>query len=135
MSLAVDASAAVALHFADEREPFADMEDRLANGEEAFTAPNFFQEVMEALRRAIRERRTTSADVQAWLSVLDSYNVMPLNVNPVAGSATWLIAETLNVSAYDAGYIAVAKAKGLPLWTRDRALATKAPRVAVKVLP
>ena len=35
----------------------------------------------------------------------------------------------------DAGYIAVAKAKGLPLWTRDRALATKAPRVAVKVLP
>ena len=67
MSLAVDASAAVALHFADEREPFANMEDRLANGEEAFTAPNFFQEVMEALRRAIRERRTTSADVQAWL--------------------------------------------------------------------
>ena len=35
----------------------------------------------------------------------------------------------------DAGYIAVAKAKGLPLWTRDRALVTKAPRVAVKVLP
>ena len=135
MSLAVDASAAVALHFADEREPFADMEDRLANGEEAFTAPNFFQEVMEALRRAIRERRTTSADVQAWSGVLDSYNIMALNLNPVAGSATWLIAETLNVSAYDAGYLAVAKAKGLPLWTRDSALARKAPRVAVKVLP
>ena len=38
MSLVVDASAAVALHFADEREPFADMEDRLADGEEAFVA-------------------------------------------------------------------------------------------------
>ena len=135
MSLALDASAAVALHFADERGPFADMEDRLADGEEAFTAPNFFQEVMEALRRTIREGRTTGADVQAWLTVLDSYNLTTVNVNPVAGSATWLIAETLNVSAYDAGYLAVAKAKGLPLWTRDAALARKAPRVAVKVLP
>lgn len=132
MSLALDASAAVALHFADERPPFADMEDRLADGEEAFTAPNFFQEVMEALRRAIREQRTTNEDVQAWLSVLDSYNIVPISLHPVAGSATWLIAETVNVSAYDAGYIAVAKAKGLPLWTRDNAVCNKAPRVAVK---
>ncbi len=35
----------------------------------------------------------------------------------------------------DAGYIAVAKAKGLPLWTRDNAISNKAPRVAVKTLP
>jgi predicted nucleic acid-binding protein len=135
VSLALDASAAVALHFADERGPFEAMEDALADGEEAFTAPNFYQEVMEALRRAIREGRTTSADAQAWLAVLDSYNVIPVNINPVAGCAAWLIAETVNISAYDAGYIAVAKAKGLPLWTRDSALVNKAPRVAVKVLP
>ena len=135
MSLALDASAAVALHFADERAPFTAMEDRLADGEEAFTAPNFYQEVMEALRRAIRERRTTNQDVQAWLGVLDSYNIVPANLNPVAGSATWLIAETLNISAYDAGYVAVAKSKGLPLWTRDSAVSNKAPRIAVDVLP
>ena len=135
MSLALDASAAVALHFADERGPFTPMEDRLADGEEAFTAPNFFQEVMEALRRAIRERRTTNQDVQAWLGVLDSYNIVPTNVNPVAGCATWLIAETLNISAYDAGYVAVAKSRGLPLWTRDSAVINKAPRIAVGVLP
>ncbi len=135
MSLALDASAAVALHFADERGPFAAMEDRLAEGEEAFTAPNFFQEVMEALRRAVRERRTTNEDVQAWLSALDSYNVITVNLNPVAGCATWLIAETLNISAYDAGYIAVAKAKGLPLWSCDNGLARRAPRVGVVVLP
>ncbi len=135
MSLALDASAAVALHFADERSPYAEMEDRLAEGEEAFTAPNFFQEVMEALRRAIRDQRTTNENVQAWLTVLDSYNIVPIHLNPVAGSATWLIAETVNVSAYDAGYIAVAKGKGLPLWTRDNAVSNKAPRVAVKTLP
>jgi predicted nucleic acid-binding protein len=135
VSLAIDASAAVALHFNDERQPFAAMEDQLADGEEAFTAPNFFQEVLEALRRAVREGRTTDEDVQAWLNVLDSYNIQPIEINPVAGCATWLIAEALNVSAYDAGYIAVAKSKGLSLWTRDRAVSNKAPRAAVKVLP
>jgi len=71
VSLALDASAAIALHFSDEREPFIDLENKLAEGEEAFTAPNFFQEVMEALRRALREKRTTHEDVQAWLSVLE----------------------------------------------------------------
>ena len=135
MSLALDASAAVALHFTDERGPFEAMEDRLADGEEAFTAPNFFHEVLEALRRTIREERTTNNDVQAWLGVLDSYNIRPIDIHPVAGCPTWLIAESLNLSAYDAGYIAVAKAKGLPLWTRDRAISNKAPRIAVKVLP
>ena len=111
------------------------MEDKLADGEEAFTAPNFFQEVLEALRRAVREGRTTNEDVHAWLRVLDSYNIQPIEINPVAGCATWLIAETLNLSAYDAGYIAVAKSRGLSLWTRDHAVTNKAPRTAVKVMP
>jgi len=90
---------------------------------------------MGALRRGIRDRRTTSEDVQAWLGVLDSYDFVTVNLNPMAGSAVWLIAETLNLSAYNAGYIAVAKAKGLPLWTLDKAVTNKAPRLAVKVLP
>jgi len=42
--LCVDASAIVALHFAEEREPFVEIEERLADGETAYTAPNFFQE-------------------------------------------------------------------------------------------
>ena len=135
MSLALDASAAVALHFADERGPFADVEDRLADGEEAFTAPNFFQEVMEALRRTIREGRTDPADVAAWLTVLDSYRITPVEVHPCAASATWLIAEKLNLSAYDAGYIAVAKARGLELFSADHLVRKRAPQVGVTVRP
>ena len=135
MSFALDASAAVALHFADESAPFKLMEDRLENGEEAFTAPNFFQEVMEALRRTIRDGRTTAEDAAAWLSVLDSYNIVPLDVNPCAGSATWLIAEHLNISAYDAGYIAVAKSQGLPLFTKDDVIMRRAPKAGVSVKP
>lgn len=61
MSLCIDASAALALHFEDEYRPFEPLETRLAAGEDAYTASNFFQEVMEALRRAMREGRTTKA--------------------------------------------------------------------------
>ena len=135
MSFVIDASAAVALHFVDERIPFEAMEDRLAAGEAAYTAPNFHQEVMEALRRAVREARTTSPDVAAWLTVLDSYNIYPVSVHPCAGSATWLIAEQLNISAYDAGYIAVAKSRGLELFTRDDVVAKRGPKAGISIKP
>jgi len=135
VSLGLDASAAVALHFLDERAPFEPLEDRLAEGEEAFTAPNFFLEVMEALRRGIREGRTTAEDAAAWLTVLDSYHVTPVPAHPCAGSATWLIAEQLNVSAYDAAYIAVAKSRGLELFTKDDVIAKRALKVGVTVRP
>lgn len=36
----MDASAALALHFEDEFRPFELLEERLAGGEEAYTAPN-----------------------------------------------------------------------------------------------
>jgi predicted nucleic acid-binding protein len=135
MSFVVDASAVAALHFDDESAPFREMEDALGKGEEVFTAPNFYQEVMEALRRALRHGRTTGADVAAWLTVLDSYNITSVPVHPCAGSPTWLIAEQLNISAYDAGYIAIAKARGIPLFSRDAAIVNRAPAFGVIVLP
>ena len=135
MSLVLDASAAVALHFVDEWAPFQALEERLSAGEEAFTAPNFFQEVMEALRRGIRQERTTEDDVAAWLTVLDSYNITPVAIHPCAGSATWSMANQLNISAYDAGYIAVAKSRGLELFTKDDVLVKRAPKVGVTVKP
>ena len=135
MSLCIDASAALALHFEDEFRPFEPLETRLAAGEDAYTAPNFFQEVREALRRAIREGRTTKPDASGWLTVLDSYNITTLPVNPVAGCAAWILAEKLNVSAYDAGYVAVAYARGLPLWTKDAPLINKLKRERIDYLP
>jgi predicted nucleic acid-binding protein len=131
VSFVVDASAAAALHFADEASSFAEMEIELAKGVEAFTAPNFYQEVMEALRRGIRDKRTTTQDVAAWLTVLDSYRITVVPINPCAGSAAWLIAESLNISAYDAGYIAIAKARGLKLYSRDAVIVKRAPAVGV----
>ncbi len=129
----MDASAAVALHFLEERPRFEAMEERLAASEEAFTAPNFFQEVMEALRGAIRDGRTTADLASAWLAALDAYNIHPLSIHPCAGSATWIIAEQLNISAYDAAYIAVAKSRGLELFSRDTVIIKRAAKVGVTV--
>jgi len=71
----------------------------------------------------------------AWLTVLDSYRITPVNLHPCAGSATWLLAEQLNISAYDAGYIAVAKARGLELFSKDAVIIKRAPKVGVSVRP
>jgi predicted nucleic acid-binding protein len=133
MSFVLDASAAVALHFADEFAGLERVEDALAKRVEAFVAPNFHQEVMEALRKAIRNGRTSSADASAWLTVLDSYAISVSRVDPCAGSATWLLAEQLNVSAYDAACIAIAKSRGLPLFSRDAVIVSRAPNAGVIV--
>ncbi len=135
MSLCLDASAALAMHFADEAAAVLDLEDRLADGEEALTAANFFPEVMEGLRRGIREKRTTDADALAWLSVLDTYQIRPQPAHPVAGCTTWMLAGKLNVSAYDAAYAAVAYAQGEPLWTLDNPLRNKLKLAAIKAKP
>jgi predicted nucleic acid-binding protein len=135
VSFAIDASAALALHFLDERPPFEAMEDRLAEGETAYTAPSLFQEVMEGLRRGVREKRTTAEDAAAWLTVLDAFDIQPIPLHPCAGSATWLLAEALNVSAYDAGYLAAAKGRGLDLFSRDDPLRRKSKQAGVTVIP
>jgi predicted nucleic acid-binding protein len=81
-------------------------------------------------------RRTNhTEDAAAWLTVLDSFPITPLQLHPCAGSATWLIAEQLNISAYDAGYIAVAKACGLELRSRYEKVVKRAPKLGVTVEP
>jgi predicted nucleic acid-binding protein len=135
VSLAIDASAVAALHFEDQAAPFEPLAERLVRGEEAFTAPNFHQELMEALRKAIRAGRTTDLDANAFLALVDSFNITPLPVHPLAGCPTWLLAERLNVSPYDAGYVAAAKARGLPLWTLDAPLINKLKRERLPWMP
>lgn len=90
---------------------------------------------MEGLLKAIGAGRTTPEDAAAWLTTLDSYSIVPIAINPCAGSATWLIAEQLNISAYDAGYIAIAKSRGVSLYTRHKIILNRAPKVGVTVLP
>lgn len=136
MSFVIDASAAIALHFtAEKTEEFSAMEEHLISEKQAFTAPNFFQEVMEALRKGIRDGRTTQEWAAEWLTLLDQFQITPVSVHPCAGSATWLIIESLNISPYDAGYLAVAKSRGLPIFSLDQVVVNRASRIGVTVNP
>lgn len=135
MSFVVDAGAALALHFLDERDPFEPMEERLLSGAVAFTALNFFQEVMEGSRRGVRDGRTKADSASAWLTLLDAFPIEAVDLTRCAGSTTWLVAEQLNISAYDAGYITVAKARGLELFTMDAVIRRRAPIAGVIARP
>ena len=72
--------------------------------------------------------------LRGW-QILDTYNIDPLPVHPCAGSATWLIAEQLNISTSDAAYIAVAKSRGIELFSRDSVILKRASKVGVTVKP
>jgi predicted nucleic acid-binding protein len=97
--------------------------------------PTFIKKSWKRSAKAIRNGRTSAEDAAAWLTVLDTYNLTVAPIHPCAGSATWLLAEQLNISAYDAGCIAIAKTRGLPLFSRDAVILNRGPRAGVTVNP
>jgi predicted nucleic acid-binding protein len=135
MNFVIDASAALALAFADERTPEIEaMETRLMNGEPALTAANFHVEVLEGLLRGVREGRIEEPDALAWLNVLDSYQITTAPIWPLGNGAVWMLARQVNISAYDAGYLFLAKTRGLKLATVDGPLVNKAAKAGVTLL-
>ena len=135
MNFVIDASAALALTFADERTPEIEgMETRLMNGEPALTAANFHVEVLEGLLRGAREGRIDEADALVWLNVLDSYQITTAPIWPLGNGAVWMLARQVNISAYDAGYLHLAKTRGLRLATVDGPLVNKAAKAGVTLL-
>ena len=135
MSFAFDASAAAALAFADERSAAAErLEERLNNGETAFTAPNFHQELVQALLNGARRGRISSEDVSAFLALVDCLSIQTINVNLLANGPLWLLARQNNLTAYDAGYLHAAMMHGVPLATGDAALRKAAIRAGVEII-
>jgi predicted nucleic acid-binding protein len=135
VNFVLDASAALAMAFADERTAgVVTMETRLMNGEPALTAPNFHVEVLEGLLRGCRASRIHEPDALAWLNVLDSYSVTTAPFWPLGNGAVWMLARQLNISAYDAGYLHLAKTRGLKLATVDGPLVSKAAKAGVALL-
>lgn len=135
MNFVIDASAALALAFADERTPAIEaMETRLMNGEPALTAANFHVEVLEGLLRGARDGRIAEPDAFAWLNVMDSYQIITAPIWPLGNGAVWMLSWQVNISAYDAGYLYLAKTRGLRLATVDGPLVNKAAKAGVTLL-
>jgi predicted nucleic acid-binding protein len=127
MSFAMDASAAAALAFDDERGPLEEsLQTRLEEGETAYVPPNFHQELVEALLRGVRRNRISSVDASAFLAFIDVCDIQIVPIGPLANGSIWLLAQEHNLSAYDAGYLHAALQMGVPLASGDIPLRRKA---------
>lgn len=133
--IVVDASVVLAWCFADETNAVADrVLDRL--GTETAIAPAIWPlEVANGLRSAQRRGRIDEAEidrVRAFLLALPiEVEAMSLDV-----ALRFVMNEAigLDLSAYDAAYLWLARSRGLALATVDDRLATASARVGVRVI-
>jgi predicted nucleic acid-binding protein len=128
----LDGSLAVAWHFEDESNAFADaVEDALAV--RAAIVPSLWPlEVANALRMGERRGRTTEAKVSQFLALLQA---LPIRVDDQTVLRAWHdtihLARAHTLSVYDASYLELALRRGLPLASLDDPLKKAAAAVGV----
>jgi predicted nucleic acid-binding protein len=135
MPFVVDASAALAWFFADERT--ADTQALLLSLEKdyALTPAIWPAEMANAFLMAERRKRISADDTAQFLSDIA---VLPLRAERALAAddmaAVIDLARRHTLSAYDASYLDVAMRRKLPLATRDADLAAAAASQGVKLL-
>jgi len=131
----LDCSVTVAWAFDDEDAPRAAVvRDRL--GEDLAVVPAIWAlEVGNALLVAERRQRISRAESARFVEIL---RALPIDVDatPALGTLGSLLslARQTGVSVYDAGYLDLAAAHGLPLATLDKALERAARQLGVALL-
>ena len=134
MSFVIDASIALAWCFSDEASPAADLAlGRLAT-EEALVPAIWPLEVTNGLRTAGRRGRLDMADLPR---IRDLLIALPIRVETM-DLATALgevsdLARSLELTAYDAAYLALAAKRGLALATIDENLKRACRTAGVKI--
>lgn len=131
----VDASVALAWCFADEASELADrILDQLEH-DEALTAAIWPLEVANGLRTAERRGRLDLADLSRVRELLVSLPVQVEGVplDAALGEVTEL-ARQLDLTAYDAAYLALAARRGLALATVDDRLRRACERAGVELV-
>ncbi len=131
----VDASVSLAWCFEDELTERADVAlERLAT-EEAIAPPIWPLEVANGLRSAERRNRLSAGELPGLRQLLSA---LPIHVEPisleVALAEILEVARALDLTAYDATYLALAVRHGVPLATVDARLEGAAGRAGIEVL-
>lgn len=123
MTFVLDASIALAWCFADQTTPISESAlDRLGH-EEALVPGLWALEVANVLVSAERRGRLKPAQTSRFLELLGQ---LPITVEEIGRDAILTtvldLARASGLAAYDASYLALAAASGVPLASRDEAL-------------
>jgi predicted nucleic acid-binding protein len=132
----VDSSIAVTWCFEDEASPETDTLFERIRDEGAVVPGLWHLELGNVLVQAARRGRISRADITRRLSLIAD---LPISVDQETSARAWreilLLAWRENLTTYDAAYLELAERHGLPLMTRDRALAEAARRTGLAVFP
>ena len=93
-------------------------------------------ELGNVLLQAEKRGRITRTDVATRLALIAD---LPIAVDQETTPRAWreilLLARAEELTLYDAAYLELAERRGLPLMTKDTALADAAKRIGVRVFP
>ena len=123
ISFVLDGSVTLAWYFAEEADAYAAwVVEQLAKVR--CIVPSVWPlEVVNALVKAERRKRSTEAQAAKWLPFLQS---LPIDIEHMAAATAWgdvlRLARSHNLSAYDATYLELALRSRLPLATLDEPL-------------
>jgi predicted nucleic acid-binding protein len=100
-----------------------DLLDQLARGGRAWVPALWHLEVANVLLGAKRKNRIDQAGIEQFLGTLAHFDIaVDSDTMPNAWAKTLALAESYELTVYDAAYLEVALRRGLPLATRDAAL-------------
>jgi predicted nucleic acid-binding protein len=135
VTLVVDASITLAWLFDDEGDSVSELALDLTMRSGA-TAPLIWRiEVANGLRSAMRRRRITIQQRDAWLPVLSKLPVTEdLFTNQLAWSKTLALSDQYALTLYDAAYLELAIRTGLTLASNDKDLNEAGRAVGIQTL-
>jgi predicted nucleic acid-binding protein len=132
----VDSSIALTWCFEDEASPETDRLFERVRDNGAIVPGLWHLELGNVLLQAERRGRISRTDVARRLALIGD---LPISVDQETTTRAWReilsLARAGNLTAYDAAYLELADRRGLPLMTRDNALAEAAKRLGVIVFP
>lgn len=135
MPFVLDASVALAWHFADEGSDYTERALEHAKTDEVIVPAVWPLEVANGLIIAERRGRVTQArvaEVHSMMADLD-ITVQPITFE-TAISRVMALASTYGLSAYDAAYLDVAMQEGIFLATQDQKLLAAATAAGVEIM-
>jgi predicted nucleic acid-binding protein len=136
VSVVIDASLALSWLFEDEQTPLIMNLLQQVSGTGAFVPSLWRLEIGNALQIAIKRNRINPAYRDAMIQKLVRLPIVTdPNTNEYAWTTTLHLAEVHQLTLYDASYLELTLRLGLPLATRDTALAVAAKTAGANLLP